>query len=372
MMRSVPTRTLYLVSQMLVLRQSADRGQSAFEGTIEVMRILLTVSSATLLLVTGLSGAGHYITGTTARAADSEQTMVRSDAPSQYTVVEGDTLWGVAGQFLNDPWRWPEIWKANTHIKNPNLIFPGDVVMMNEDGTIRVLRKNTVSASASASTTGAGRDQMAARTIKLSPTIYTEALERAIPVISPRAIQPFLTIPLVVDDHEMQSLGYVATGVDDNLILGKHQQFFARGIPPSDDEHYQIFRPGRPLVDPDSEEVLGHEAIYLGDARLLETGETARFELTRSQYEIGPKDRLIPTPRNESLPYYFPRSPGADVRGRIISATEGVSEVGRYSVVVVNVGDRPRRKYRAADGVSNLRKTELRAGHENFKTAAYT
>jgi len=159
-------------------------------------------------------------------------------------------------------------------------------------------------------------------------------------VISPRAIQPFLTTPLIVDEHELDALGYVATGVDDNVILGKYQQFFARGLPPSDDELYQVFRTGQTLVDPDSQEVLGHEAIYLGDARLLESGETARFEVTRSDLEIGPKDRLIPAPSNEGLPYYFPHSPASDVHGKIISATEGINEVGRYSVVVVNVGVR--------------------------------
>lgn len=53
-----------------------------------------------------------------------------SDQNITYVVKEGDTFWDLAFEYTGDPFEWPFIWKDNPHIKNPDLIYPGDLVLI--------------------------------------------------------------------------------------------------------------------------------------------------------------------------------------------------------------------------------------------------
>ncbi|MDH3689230.1 MAG: LysM peptidoglycan-binding domain-containing protein [Gammaproteobacteria bacterium] len=271
----------------------------------------LAISCCSLLIAATLAIVG---------VAWAQSVELNPNHPDRYTVTEGDTLWGISKRFLADPWRWPEIWKQNEQIKNPHLIYPGDVLVMTSvDGQpqLRLLRN----------------------TVQLSPSVRAEPLEDAIPTIPPNAIIPFLTDPLIIQEGELDTAGYVTEGVEDDIVLGKMSQFYARGIV-SPDEFYRIFRLGEIFVHPETHEVLGQEAISLGDAKLLRAGDPAKMEIVRSRQEIGPTDRLVPAEKDIALPYYFPSAPNHDVEGLILSAPGGVIEVGPLSIVTVTLGER--------------------------------
>jgi hypothetical protein len=56
---------------------------------------------------------------------------VSAVVPKTYTVVRGDTLWGIAKRFLGNGARWPEIHALNRDkVSNPNRIYPGQVLTL--------------------------------------------------------------------------------------------------------------------------------------------------------------------------------------------------------------------------------------------------
>jgi hypothetical protein len=214
---------------------------------------------------------------------------------------------------------------------------------------LTVLRKETLpspalpSLPAGAKTPEASAAQAPAtdgRTVKLVPQVHTESLEAAIPTIPPNAILPFLTRPLAVGENELEQAGYVTVGLDDRIALGNGSQFYARGLKDDSPEYYQIFRLGSPIRNPDSGELLAYEAVYLGNAQRLETGDPSKLVVTEVKQEIIPTDRLLAAPKKASLPYYYPHAPKTQVEGKIVSALNAIEEIGPFAVVGISLGTR--------------------------------
>ena len=74
-----------------------------------------------------------------AQAAD--ELMLQDNIPARYVVVKGDTLWGISSRFLKNPWKWPDLWGVNKDVvRNPHLIYPGDVLVLDLTGATPRLR----------------------------------------------------------------------------------------------------------------------------------------------------------------------------------------------------------------------------------------
>ena len=254
---------------------------------------------------------------------------VKSDYPDQYVVKKGDTLWDIAGKFLLEPWRWPDIWHANPQIANPHLIYPGDIIsLLYQDGQPIL----TVSRSG---------QFVSGRTVKLSPQIRSYEKERAIPAIPIDAIKQFLTRPLIVSEDEMADWPYVVSSYEQHLVAGAGNKVYVRGL--SDDntaKRYTLYRRGKPYVNPrkDKDRVLGYEALYVGEAVLEKTGDPASLIVAKSNREVLIGDRLAVESDESVDTNFIPSSPGTDVEGNIISVHDGVSEIGQYQVVVLDLG----------------------------------
>jgi hypothetical protein len=273
-------------------------------------------------------------------AQDDEKPLVlTANPPDRYVVVKGDTLWGISKRYLKSPWRWPDLWGMNKdEVKNPHLIYPGNVLILDLSGATARLRMDGEGPGGVAE---ASRGTSAGSTVKLSPKIRSDLLAAApIPSISSATIDPFLNRPLIVDGDQFANAPRIVATQEDRVVMGAGDTAFVKGLTPQSPLVWQVYRPSKPLVDPGTKEVLGNEVIYLGDVRVREFGDVSTVHVLRARQEISTGDRLVLSPPSEVLAYVpRPAPPGAT--GTIISAPDTVvSEIGQQQVVVLNRGVR--------------------------------
>ena len=253
-------------------------------------------------------------------SAHADEITLQKNHPERYVVKKGDTLWGISGTFLKDPWQWPKVWKMNrAEIKNPHLIYPGDVVVLDMSS-------------------GSPEFKLLRQTVTLEPGVIEEPLEKeAIYTIPPNVIGPFLSQPLLIEQDELETAPRIVGAQDNRLILSPGTRVYINNLDDGDKKFWNIYRPGDVLKDPDSNEILGTEAIYLGDVRISKFGEPASGNIVKAKEEIFTKDRLVVA--SEGFKESFvPHAPDNEVSGRVIKIYGGVAEAGPETVVSINLG----------------------------------
>ena len=263
------------------------------------------------------------------------EAQVRDDQPGVYVVQQGDTLWDIARVFLNEPWRWPDLWQVNPEIENPHLIYPGDVVRLRYiDGQPGlVLERGDPSRTVRA---------VPSDTTRLQPRIRYEPIVSAIPSVDLEAVGPFLSSNRVVRPRQLDNAPYVVQGDSGRLLTGAGDRMYVRGQGlGAVGDTYSVVRRATNLIDPDTGELLGLEAEEIGAARTTDlSGDIATMMVTNSREDIRIGDRILPMETRALDPTFFPSAPQNRVRGRILKVLGGVSQVGSLSVVVLNVGQR--------------------------------
>lgn len=265
-------------------------------------------------------------------AAGAQPVELAKDAPDKYVVVRGDTLWGISGKFLEKPWRWPEIWALNKdQISNPHLIYPGDIVYLDtSSGSPRLRLAKAVGGTEVA--------QAAEPSERVQPKVRAQALDKApIPTINASVIEPFLTQPLVVDEAGLATHPYIVGAQEGRVYSSRGEIAFARNMPENAPAEWYIYRPARPIVDPDTRRVIAYEALHVGSARLEKAGDPATLRITSVREEVTAGDRLMPADPSR-VTSFAPRPPEGAVNGRIVSVVRGVTQAGRGSVVAVSAG----------------------------------
>jgi hypothetical protein len=275
--------------------------------------------------------------------------QLRSNHPDTYTVRRGDTLWDISAKFLAKPWLWPEIWQANPQVRNPHLIYPGDVLNLSFIG-------------------GGPR-------LVLQPSVHRES--EAVTAIPLSELRMFLKEMRVMDSNAVSSAPYVV-GLEEARLRGAvGQNLYVRGLQGAPGQRWAVVRPThvfrafpRDVSKPPEATVVAHpmdsnaamvnapwdedsrhdghtgrgtdwgvEVSVIGLAETLRMGDPSTLLLLNSTQEIRSGDRIMPVDDTPYDPYFYPHAPRAvPPTARVIGFADALDAVGSRQVVMLSIG----------------------------------
>ncbi|TPG11416.1 LysM peptidoglycan-binding domain-containing protein [Rhodanobacter glycinis] len=281
--------------------------------------------------------------------------QLRADHPDSYTVRRGDTLWDISAKFLSKPWLWPEIWQANPQVRNPHLIYPGDVLNLSFINGPR---------------------------LRLQPQVHPEG--DAVTAIPLSELKMFLKDMRVMDSNAVRSAPYVV-GLEEARLRGAvGQNIYVRGLQGAPGQRWAIVRPshvfrGFEQQDPNDAENdiaahdldsnaamvnapwsensrndghygkgddLGVEVSVIGTAETLRMGDPSTLLLLNSTQEIRSGDRIMPVDDSPYDAFYYPHAPKAvPANAHVNGFADAMDAAGSRQVVMLSIG--------AKDGVDN-------------------
>jgi hypothetical protein len=250
------------------------------------------------------------------------QQLLRPDAPMNYTVKRGDTLWDISAVFLKDPWFWPEIWQINPQVENPHLIYPGDVLSLavGAGGEAHVFVSQYSGA-------------------RLQPHLRSEELEGPIDTMAFSAIAAFLSKPSVVTQEQVLAAPHIVAFRDGHMIGGEGHEAYVRNLNAPLNQRFTVMHVGAPIIDFESNELVGYQAAYVATAVVNRPGQITRTVLTEGSREALRGDRLMSQEGEEALAFK-PHASSTNIDGQIIAIADEATQVGNYQVVVLNRGER--------------------------------
>ncbi|EET82554.1 LysM peptidoglycan-binding domain-containing protein [Acinetobacter radioresistens] len=263
---------------------------------------------------------------------------LKASAPNVYVVKRGDTLWDIAGKFLSKPWRWPEIWASNKHVKNPHWIYPGDrLLLCTLDGRPLIGKDE-----------GDGCEGIIRRyggQTSMQPQIRVESLNNAIPVIPLEHIRVWLERTLIMSPDSVINTPYILGTADNRVLAAAGQTVYARGNGLQVGQRYAVYREGEPYIFTDANGKsynAGVELLQVASGVAVQNEQDiTTLELTQSYNgEVRRGDRVMPE-YDPMLPTLFYPTIDHQVTegGQVIRVMGSIGTAARHSVVTVNRGN---------------------------------
>ena len=272
-----------------------------------------------------------------------------------YLVKDHDTLWAIASRFLDNPRLWPKVWKQNPFIGNPDLIFPGDpLIIPGLTGPPKAVAEAppvpeewVEPPPAPGPEVGLPLEEEviplegAPRVVELQePGEAITLSERAALQIIPRG--ELECTGFVAEKQEIHTVGRIIRSEEEfDIRFSWGDQIFVdlgeRKVQKGD--RFQIIRPTRKVRHPVTGRRVGIKVLTLGTVEIVDNaGPAPRARIVYSCEDIARGDALV-----EATPLEVPlagmsRPTNLSRGGYIVASKSGGDSLGQGDIVYVDVG----------------------------------
>lgn len=243
--------------------------------------------------------------------------MADGEAPEEYKVDPGDTLFDICDQLLDEPAYWPKLWALNPEIKNPHFIFPNMRLRFypGDDETPPYLQVVTEDDVIPIDKGDLDEGQLVAEKVNFTEEAVEEQL---VEVIGPDQVDPpedadlvigsgriyagsdvQLQVPGFIFHDPKEPLGYVIGGRDGEVSLQPDQRAIVESVGGlSNGTLYTVLRPGEEIENPESGDFVGFKYYFVANVRMdkqVDSGDNAVFlgTVRDSRLSVRPDDIVV-------------------------------------------------------------------------------
>ncbi|HEY4707193.1 MAG TPA: hypothetical protein VII64_07015 [Thermodesulfobacteriota bacterium] len=271
--------------------------------------------------------------------AAAPQTAAPAAETIYHKIVPRDTLWDITEKYLNDPFKWPGVWKLNPYIRNPHLIYPGNIVKITPDG-IEILEPGDAKADALEKVPVEDKGES---TLVLEPEgeEAAAAVEAPAPPKAPTVKDQAIMRSGFVSMKEFEGSGAVVAPRDERLFISKGDDVvlsFKEGSAPASGDRYLVYVTKKMIKHPETGKKLGYEVDILGSLKVTSADGTPVGTIDRSFKEIPAGARLKPW--SELVTEVEISDTDARVTGIIVMALESKENISAGDIVYIDKGSK--------------------------------
>ncbi len=284
--------------------------------------------------------------------------LASGEAPAEYRIEPGDTLYDICEQLLGEAGYWPKLWAMNDVIKNPHFVYPDFVLQFfpgdaNRPPAMRVVGIEELTPE------GLDNEKLVAEeTAKLFKGENESDLELLNPediVVPPEVRDLFrdddtvrteesmlVQLPALILPDKLDVIGEIAGGVDGALSIQDDRDGFVRGARLETGRVYTVLR--YQGVVRDGLQGHGHRYDFVANLRVknfIGEAEIARAQVFSSISLTHTGDVVVEYRARSRRIMPAGGMEGGDIRGHIINLThtgQQVGAMGDFAFLAADIG----------------------------------